>query len=148
MDATRWERVHTWGPSLKLEAIARPGGVHQQVQRIRTACGVTIGSRNTFAKLFELDAPPDPSTDPVDAIRARLLVEAIGLEPEEWGVGDVVLPPGYDTHRVLELVGGGGGAERPTVPGGDHAGGDDDEGEPWAASDSNREPAGSLPQAA
>ncbi len=101
-----WERSYLWGRALKIEAIDAEGGLNRQVERIRSAVGATIGSRNTFAKLFTLTDPPDPNRDPIDALRARLLVEAIGLEPSEWGVADVPLPAAFDPERVLVLVGG------------------------------------------
>jgi hypothetical protein len=110
-----WERSYLWGRALKIEAIDAPGGLKRQVDRIRDAVGPTIGTRNTFANLFDRTDPPSQDRDPIEALRARLLVDAIGLDPAEWGVETVELPGAIDPERVLSLV----GASDPGEPGGD-----------------------------
>jgi hypothetical protein len=101
MAKKKWEHAYPWGRALKLEAIDAPGGLKGQVDKIRDAVGDSIGTRNTFAKLFDLTAPP---SDRGDALRARLLVEALGLDLVEWGVDRVPFPPAFDPDRVPVLV--------------------------------------------
>lgn len=112
---TQWEKRVTWGEALQIRAVNSPGGLKRQVLKIQHAAGPGIGSRNTFAKLFALDAPPSAAVDPDAALRARLLISALGLDLAEWGVDTIELPPIYDQDRVMALVGAD-----PQAPGGDN----------------------------
>lgn len=101
--AVAFTRTYTWGPSLKIEASLVPGGVSGAVDRIHRAVGEVIGVRNTFTKLFALDGPPAP--DSTDGLRARLLVQALGLDPAEWRVENVELPTAIDPEKLSDEVG-------------------------------------------
>ncbi len=103
MAKTEFKRTYNWGTSLRIE-VMDAGGLKSTVDRIQHAVGSMIGSRNTFAKLFTLDAPPSPEFENMDALRARLLVEACGLHPEEWAVDEVELPPSFDLEKFREQV--------------------------------------------
>lgn len=87
-------RPTTWGKALRSEVTDR-GGLKGYVERIEEALGPTVGSRNTFAKLFHLTAAPE---DRADRFRAWLLITAIGLDPDEWGCGDIDVPRAVRTE--------------------------------------------------
>lgn len=88
----------TWGEALRVKTNRR---LKNAVDGVRQAVGPTIGTRNTFAKLYRLDMPP---ADPAEAFRAWLLLTACGFEPLDWGIGDDVVPPAYDVATLRLLV--------------------------------------------
>lgn len=83
-------RQVTWGEALVVELFKRDGGLKSAVDRVTGLMGKTVGTRNTFAKLLRVD---DPTTLSVrDRWRAWLLLAALGLDTQEWGIGDEVVP--------------------------------------------------------
>ncbi len=99
MGRTFTRRV-TWGQALRIQ-VHDAGGLKPATERIRRVVGDWPGSRNTFAKLFTSTAPPKEGAD---ALRAWLLLCAVGETPEEWGVSDAKLPTGFDTKEVCDLL--------------------------------------------
>lgn len=115
MDARpEFARSYSWGLSLKLET-QTGGGLKAAVDRIHGAMSDMIGSRSTFTKLFALDAPP--ASDTTEALRALVLVEALGLDPQEWGVANVEMPPAINVVALRERL-----QSPPQLPGGDKNG--------------------------
>ncbi len=90
---TRMREV-TWGEELLLEIkkLPRSGvkGVHADIAQL---LGGFAGVRNTFAKLVDYDSPE--LLDPADQVRAWLMLTAMGLEPNNWGISDDVLPAAF-----------------------------------------------------
>lgn len=85
-------RTYNWGESLRLEAAMADGGLKAATDRIASTMGRAYGSRNTFAALFDLVEPP---TSPIQRERAYLLLIALDLDPDEWGMGDFEQPVGW-----------------------------------------------------
>lgn len=92
-------RTYNWGESLRLEAAMADGGLAAATKRIAENMGSLHGSRNTFATLFTRADPPESRKDQE---RAYLLLVALGLNPEDWGMGDFT-PPKAWSDSVLDL---------------------------------------------
>lgn len=90
-----------WGEAIQLEVHFRSPGLKPVVDAIHRAVGTSIGSRNTFAKLYECDDAP--ATD-IERWRAWLLLTALGQDPVAWRIDDSVVPPAYDVERLRTLV--------------------------------------------
>lgn len=88
----------TWGQSLLLCVREVPGGLHAVATAAGMELGPLIGSRNTFAKLYQAKSPADLSE--ADRLRAWVVLVAIGEDPQHWGLGDVEWPPGVDQERL------------------------------------------------
>jgi len=80
----------TWGERLKLDT-EHAGGLNPLVKLIDERVG-PIGTRNTYAKLFELDGPP---SDAKFRVRAALVISALGDDVSDWGIDPSDLPPLY-----------------------------------------------------
>lgn len=80
------QRAVTWGEHLHLEVNHRGPGLKPLVDCIRIATGPALGTRNTFAKLFDLDRPPLAAT--VQYERAYALLVAAGQDPADWGIDE------------------------------------------------------------
>jgi hypothetical protein len=90
-----------WGEALYLEVALRSPGLRTVVEdAIIPAVGKNVGSRNTFAKLFDLDAAPSGT----DGFRAWLLLTALGQDPAAWDIDDDIVPPAYEVSRLRGLV--------------------------------------------
>lgn len=87
-------REVVWGEALGVEADKAPRGLQGVVEVIRNQVGPTIGSRNTFAKLFETKDPDDLVY--TDRWRAWLLLTALGIDANDWGVPDRAVPKAHD----------------------------------------------------
>ncbi len=85
-------RTYNWGESLRLEAAMSDGGLKAATDRIASTMGRAYGTRNTFAALFDFDEPP---TAAIQRERAYLLLIALDLDPDEWGMGDFEQPVGW-----------------------------------------------------
>ena len=99
----QFQRTVGWGEALYLEVHLRSPGLKQLTDAIRLAVGEHIGTRNTFAKLFDRGEPPD-EMDPKDRFRAWLVLTALGQDPEAWGIGEDTVPPSTDTNRLRDLI--------------------------------------------
>ena len=99
----KFTKVVGWGEALYLEVHLRSPGLKQLTDAIRLAVGDHIGTRNTFAKLFEMSEPPT-ELDPKDRFRAWLVLTALGQDPEAWGIGEDTVPPSTDTNRLRDLI--------------------------------------------
>lgn len=110
----KFQKKVGWGEALYLEVHFRSPGLRQLTDAIRTAVGTHIGTRNTFAKLFEMDEPPT-ETDPKDRFRAWLVITALGSDPAEWGIGDDAVPPSTDKIVLRDLVNSASGWLRGTA---------------------------------
>lgn len=103
------QRKVTWGEYLEL-AINQGPGLKPLVDVISHATGGWLGTRNTFAKLFDLEEPPLAATREYD--RAYALLIAVGEQPDDWGVDEdlvsELLKRGRDLliarSRCIELV--------------------------------------------
>jgi hypothetical protein len=106
-----WERPITWGEALRTEIEHRPG-LARIVRSVRAELGPVIGTRTTFAKLFEVERPED--LDESEQFRAWLVLTSVGFRPRDWGIDPApAVPPGYNRKRlelVLPLLRGGGPA--------------------------------------
>ncbi len=90
-----------FGEALVLEVHFRSSGLKPLTDAIRAAVGTHIGTRNTFAKLYEMDEPP---TEARDRFRAWLVLTALGQDPNKWGIGDDAVPPATDKETLRDLV--------------------------------------------
>jgi hypothetical protein len=93
----------TWGDALVLKVHrARVGGTRVGlspfVDAIRAAVGKHIGTRPTFAKLY--DVTDVESMSEIERFRAWLLLTAIGEDPDDWGIRADVVPPAIDAERL------------------------------------------------
>lgn len=79
------QRKVTWGEYLELE-VNRGPGLKPLVDVISGSTGGMLGTRNTFAKLFELADPPATPGRALD--RAYALVVCIGADPDDWGINE------------------------------------------------------------
>jgi hypothetical protein len=82
----------TWGEALVVEAHRHrhAGGLQAAVARIHDEVGPHIGTRNTFAKLYEVTHPRRLGER--DRWRAWLVLTAFGQDPTEWGITDDCVP--------------------------------------------------------
>lgn len=92
-----------FGEALVLEVHYRSPGLKPLTDAIRTAVGSHIGTRNTFAKLYEMTEPPDRA-NPKDRYRAWLLLTALGQDPAAWGIGDDAVPPSTDQNALRGML--------------------------------------------
>ena len=99
----KFTKVVGWGEALYLEVHLRSPGLKQLTDAIRLAVGDHIGTRNTFAKLFEMSEPPT-ELDPKDRFRAWLVLTALGQDPAVWGISDDTVPPSTDVNRLRDLI--------------------------------------------
>ncbi len=83
-------RQVTWGDALLLEIKKSRGGLKAAHDSIVKLSGSHLGTRNTYAKLCEVRSPED--MDEQEALRAWLLLVALGLEPGDWNVPDTAVP--------------------------------------------------------
>lgn len=83
----------TWGERLHLLVLDQPGGLNHLTRIINDRAG-RIGSRNTLAKLFDLDGPPE---DGEWLVRAAYVLAALGQPLDVWGIDLEDLPP---VHRA------------------------------------------------
>lgn len=83
--------VCTWGERLELEVGNAPGGLKALVAEIDAVVG-PVATRNTYAKLFELDGPPEKDKT---KIYAALLLTVLGHDVTVWGIDPDELPPVY-----------------------------------------------------
>jgi hypothetical protein len=97
---TQYPSNVTWGQALKLRVGNR---LAPRVRHIQTVVGQEYGSRNTYGKLFKVEAP-EALTDEGDRVRAWLLVAATGAEPNDWGIPDDVLPLGFHPGILRDLL--------------------------------------------
>lgn len=81
----------TWGERLSLEVSGAPGGLKAVVAEIDQRVG-GIATRNTYAKLFDLDGPPETAKE---LLRAALMLAALGQNVETWGIDLDQIPPIY-----------------------------------------------------
>lgn len=95
----KFRRQVGWGEALVLEVHYRSPGLKPVVDAIQKAVG-DVGTRNTFAKLFDVIDEPVGK----DRWRAWLLLTALGQDPSEWNIGDDVVPPAYDPDKLRTLV--------------------------------------------
>lgn len=75
----------TWGQALVL-ALYETKGVTPVVDSIQGVLGKQVGTRNSFAKLQNIENVSELRGK--DQYRAWLLLIAIGEEPTDWGVSD------------------------------------------------------------
>lgn len=94
-------RPVTWGQHLLLTAVNRHG-LKAAVDAISDTTGGVLGTRNTFAKLFDLETPPDVATKEYD--RAYALLLALGEDPADWGIDDDFVPALLKRSRDLLLL--------------------------------------------
>lgn len=92
-------RTYNWGESLRLEAAMADGGLKCATDKIATLVGSSIGSRSTFATLFDLAEPP---TEGRQAERAYLLLTALGQDPVNWGMANYEPPKGW-AETIIDL---------------------------------------------
>lgn len=107
-----FRRVIGFGDALHLEALSAEGGLNAAVDRIHAVVGVSIGTRNTFAKLFKLVEPPVGMRE---RERAWLLLVALGQDPEEWDMGDFEPPVSWDMEAIRDSRARGAWYSRPGV---------------------------------
>jgi len=115
----------TWGQALVL-ALYETKGVTPVVDSIQAVLGKQVGTRNSFAKLQNVEDVSDLRGK--DEYRAWLLLIAIGEEPADWGVSDPdmqgpivetmreMLSPVSDSNRRPPLYIVGGLADEMTWP--------------------------------
>lgn len=84
----------SWGEALKRHVGRRLDPIVDGAQAVY---GPIIGSRNTFAKLFEQESEPDRMEL---RIRALVLLVAIGQDPALWKVTDDDFPAMYKLTKV------------------------------------------------
>jgi hypothetical protein len=82
----------TWGDALVVKVHRTRVGLLPYVNAIQEVVGKHIGSRPTFAKLY--DAAEVGELDATEKYRAWLLLTAMGESPEAWGVNDDAVPRG------------------------------------------------------
>lgn len=88
----------SWGEALKRHVGRRLDPI---VEALHPIYGPMIGSRNTFAKLFELEDEPRRMEY---RIRALVLLVAIGQDPAMWNVTDDDFPPLYKLAKVRNAL--------------------------------------------
>ena len=92
----------SWGDALVLKVHRRRVGLQPYVDAIRAAVGKHIGTRPTFAKLYDVDDVSRLSE--VDQYRAWLLLTAMGEDPDDWGIRASVVPPAHDVEHLRKLL--------------------------------------------
>jgi hypothetical protein len=92
----------TWGDALVLKVHKTRVGLKPFVDSIQAAVGRHIGSRPTFAKLYDVESVDDLSE--IEAYRAWLLLTAMGEDPDDWGVRASVVPQATNVERLRELL--------------------------------------------
>lgn len=101
----------TWGEGIVVAAFRHRGGIKAAVDRIHKAVGEFVGVRNSFAKLQRVESPDELNDK--DSFRAWLLLTALQESPNEWGIADAAVPPGFDIERLRR-----GLSPSPSGPGG------------------------------
>lgn len=94
-----------WGEALIVEVAKIPGGLLHVSNAIKAAVGPVAGTRNTFAKLYDVGDPAELNER--DLYRAWLLLAALGQQPGEWGVPDDIIThaaPDALRARLVEAV--------------------------------------------
>ena len=94
-------REVTWGPAIYAEIRTYKGGLKRIVQIALDEVGPTVGVRATFAKLFDLDAPPSA---PADRLRAWIVITALGEDPEDWGLSTDDIPKSINVNHLREVL--------------------------------------------
>lgn len=92
----------TWGDALVLKVHHTRVGLKPFVEAIQAAVGRHIGTRPTFAKLYEVRDVSDLSE--IEAYRAWLLLTAMGIDPDDWGIRASVVPPATDADRLQDML--------------------------------------------
>jgi hypothetical protein len=92
----------TWGDALVLKIHRTRVGLKPFVDAIQAAVGKHIGTRPTFAKLY--DAADVESMGEVEKYRAWLLLTAMGENPDVWGIRADVVPPASDVVRLRSVL--------------------------------------------
>jgi hypothetical protein len=92
----------TWGDALVLKVHRTRHGMKPCVAAIQEAVGPWIGSRTTFAKLYDVDRPDD--LDASEAFRAWLLLTALGEDPAEWGIQESAVPRGFVAEQLRAVL--------------------------------------------
>ena len=98
MTTAKVMREVSWGDALLVEASKFPRGLQGAVEIIRADLGPQIGSRNTFAKLFQAEGPGALTV--TDRWRAWLLLVTLGSDPADWGIGRDVVPRAIDASAL------------------------------------------------
>lgn len=92
--------VH-WGEHLILLMRRSSGGIKGATARIQSVTGKSVGTRNTFSKLYKMTTAPEPGS--LDHERACLLVWAGGADPLDFGLDPASLPPVFrQFERLLD----------------------------------------------
>lgn len=97
----KFERKIGWGQALFLEVGYHSPGLKPVVGAIHRAVGPDVGTRNTFAKLYDSDTAPESVKE---RWRAWLLLTALGQDPAAWQIGDDIIPAAHDLERLRDLV--------------------------------------------
>lgn len=92
----------TWGDALVLKVHKTRVGLKPFVDAIQAAVGKNIGTRPTFAKLYE--AQSVETMNELERYRAWLLLTAMGEDPDGWGVRAEVVPPAADIDRLCSVL--------------------------------------------
>ena len=98
------EHQLTWGEALVLRVRKSKGGMNPLVDAIRAAVGAWIGTRPTFAKLYDIEAVSE--MDGTEQFRAWLVLTALGSDPDDWGIPKTVVPPAYDVKYLQKALSG------------------------------------------
>jgi hypothetical protein len=96
------ERKVTWGEALVLQVHKSRVGLSPLVKEIQAIVGAWIGTRTTFAKLYEVTDVRE--MDDTERLRGWLLLTALGCKPQRWGLSDDAVPPAMDVERLRELL--------------------------------------------
>lgn len=92
-------RQVTWGEHLELRVNRTTTGLKPIVDAITTAIGPYLGTRNTYAKLFDLEHPPAAATKEYD--RAYVLLLMLSEEPGDWGIDEDLVSEAWKRSRDL-----------------------------------------------
>lgn len=105
-----------WGWALKSAVQHRVGGVKGVVSYIsRSGIGASLGTRNVYRKLFELQRPPQ---DGKQTAQAAVLLMAVGENPADpkWGLNLKQIPAMYGpVKRLRDLLAAKGGPMPPSI---------------------------------
>jgi hypothetical protein len=88
----------TWGDALVVKVHRTRVGLQPYVNAIQEIVGRHIGSRPTFAKLY--DAKDVEELDPTERYRAWLLLTAMDENPDDWGLRDDSVPRGTSLRHL------------------------------------------------
>lgn len=91
-------RQVTWGEALVVEQFRYPGGLKAAVEVINAELGATAPARSSYQRLFKVSDPADLT--PKERWRAWLLLATFGKDPNQWGIGDDVVPKALDPERL------------------------------------------------